>query len=111
MRRMIMHFISFLGCTGIGSLFYFSDVFGLGTAGDMLTYHNGLKFSTKDQDNDESIVNCAAQEALLGAWWYGDCKRSSLNGVYPNGTFNGTLRWDGIPNIKRAEMKFRPIDF
>ncbi|XP_058178528.1 ficolin-2-like [Anopheles ziemanni] len=40
-----------------------------GTAGDSLEYHNGLKFSIFDQDNDESIDNLA--EKYKGAWWFG----------------------------------------
>ncbi|XP_020628452.1 ficolin-1-like [Orbicella faveolata] len=82
-----------------------------GTAGDKLTYHNGQKFSTKDQDNDISTVNCAAVNLIRGAWWYGDCKLSNLNGVYRNGADNGTMVWDNIYPIKRAEMKIRPVDF
>ena len=30
-----------------------------GTAGDALAYHNGHKFSTRDQDNDDWHTNCA----------------------------------------------------
>ena len=77
----------------------------------MLTYHNGRKFSTKDQDNDASSVNCASQPAVQGAWWYGNCRMSNLNGVYRNGTDNGTMTWGNIYPIRRAEMKIRPMDF
>ena len=84
---------------------------GLGTAGDQLTYHNGLKFSTKDQDNDVSAYNCAAHATYQGAWWYGDCRTSNLNGVYWKGADNGTMVWGGIRPIKRTEMKIRPKDF
>ena len=77
----------------------------------MLTYHNGRKFSTKDQDNDASPVNCAAQPAVQGAWWYGDCRESNLNGVYRNGADNGTMMWGNSFLIKKAEMKIRPMDF
>ena len=84
---------------------------GLGTAGDKLTNHNGLRFSTKDQDNDASKQNCATDRAIQGAWWYNDCRTSNLNGVYRNGADNGTMVWGYIRHIKRAEMKIRPVNF
>ena len=84
-------------------------MFSLGNATDKLTYHNGHKFSTKDRDNDVSQVKCA--QKVKGAWWYGDCRESNLNGVYRNGSDNGTMIWGGIRPVKRAEMKIRPIDF
>ena len=34
-------------------------------------YHNGMKFSTFDQDNDLSIANCAYH--VLGGWWHNSC--------------------------------------
>ncbi|XP_061176978.1 ficolin-1-like [Saccostrea echinata] len=51
-----------------------------GTAGDGLDYHNGMKFSTKDQDNDIGRRHCA--ESYHGAWWYRSCLVSNLNGEY-----------------------------
>ena len=49
--------------------------------GDSLSYHNGKSFSTYDADHDsKSGGNCAV--VVHGAWWYGSCYRSNLNGHY-----------------------------
>jgi len=89
----------------------FSSIFALGNATDRLTdHHNGRSFSTKDQDNDRSGTNCAADESIRGAWWYGDCRTSNLNGIYRNGAEDGTMVWGDIRPIKRVEMKIRPVD-
>ena len=44
-----------------------------------------MKFSTKDQDNDNGhhVSNCA--EHCKGAWWYNDFNASNLNGLYLSG--------------------------
>ena len=44
--------------------------------------HNGQAFSTRDRDNDKWGSNCA--ERYLGAWWYGSCHNSNLNGYNYN---------------------------
>lgn len=90
--------------------FDFSIIFGLGTAGDFFDYHNGRKFSTKDQDNDVSSARCAVGNK--GAWWFGDCRTSNLNGVYYYGQNSGyCIKWGAICPAKRAEMKIRPVGF
>lgn len=48
-------------------------MYNLQTAGFSvaLGHHHGMKFSTKDKDNDRSLENCA--EKFTGAWWFLSC--------------------------------------
>ncbi|XP_029211143.2 ficolin-2-like [Acropora millepora] len=83
-----------------------------GTAGDSLAEHNGMQFTTKDQDNDR---NTAGSCAVLykGAWWYNSSHSSNLNGQYlggPHVSYAGII-WNsfrGAYSLKRSEMKLRP---
>ncbi|XP_065830597.1 ficolin-2-like isoform X2 [Oscarella lobularis] len=76
-----------------------------GNASDSLGWHNGMKFSTKDQDNDNFKGNCAV--SYLGSWWFDECYVSNLNG-YQYTSRNG-IRWSGWKSgtLKYSEMKFR----
>ncbi|CAC5392200.1 unnamed protein product [Mytilus coruscus] len=51
-----------------------------GPAGDSLNPHNGMKFSTKDNDNDRASGNCST--IFTGSWWFHDCYSSNLNGHF-----------------------------
>ena len=57
-----------------------------GTAGDSLSLHDGMKFSTKEVDNDIYRENCA--QDWRGAWWFRECFHSHLNGEYSGGPHN-----------------------
>ena len=82
-----------------------------GNAGDALNGHNGMAFTTKDNDNDKRNANCAIR--YKGAWWYEDCHSSNLNGLYlktANSQNYSGIVWStwqhGIP-LKFTEMKLR----
>ncbi|XP_056000898.1 ficolin-1-like [Ostrea edulis] len=58
-----------------------------GTAGDSLEDHNGMKFSTPDQDNDLDSRHCAVE--FHGGWWFNACHPSNLNGEYDGSALTG----------------------
>jgi len=86
-----------------------------GGIGNSLRYHSGRPFSTYDRDNDAWANNCASY--FHGAWWYGACHHSNLNGKYysypgkhPNNYADGAdwLTFRGhFESAKKVSMKFK----
>ncbi|XP_061172287.1 angiopoietin-related protein 7-like [Saccostrea echinata] len=88
-----------------------------GNAGDSLTYHSGMKFSTEDTDNDLNMRNCAAENRA--GWWFDSCYLSNLNGVYHKGwyTHAQAKSSDGVVwftwkdsekySLKKVQMKLK----
>ncbi|XP_047493196.1 techylectin-5B-like [Penaeus chinensis] len=81
-----------------------------GNAGDAMSYHNGMVFTTKD-----SPVHSVCPERHQGAWWYNDCLHSNLNGQYLAGPHNtlgigvNWYEWRRLRySLKLSEMKIRP---
>ena len=71
------------------------SIFSIQYIGDSLALHNGMKFSTKDQDNDISINVWCARKYVSG-WWHEWCHESNLNGQYLNGkhsTYADGIEW------------------
>ena len=83
----------------------------ISTVQDSLAYHNGMAFSTSDNDND-SERNCA--ETYLGAWWYKACHASNLNGFnYNDGSLPETpefyakgIIWKNGDNVQDHDFYF-----
>ena len=59
--------------------------------------HNGMKFSTPDNDNDRSVGHCA--DGDKSGWWYYDCSRIVIN-RQPSFVSGNALLF--------SEMKIRP---
>ena len=81
-----------------------------GTTGDALSGHSGMPFTTFDRDNDSYGSNCAV--SFTGAWWYGACHSSNLNGKWKEGGNKGP-RWStfsGDKAVSFSEMKIRQLD-
>ncbi|XP_060654864.1 fibrinogen-like protein 1 [Drosophila nasuta] len=70
---------------------------------DAMRYHENLKFSTFDSDNDEAgDGNCAVEYG--SGWWYGDCSNCNLNKP------NKKIYWwvENKIELKEVKMLIRP---
>ena len=82
------------------------------TAGDSLSIHDGIMFSTIDSENDAHLsIKCAA--LVHGIWWYNACVGSSLNSLYitQNSTSRESIRWNtwasAYLHFTKTEMKIK----
>ena len=83
-------------------------------AGDNMAWHNGMMFTTRDQDNDLRSFNCAGR--YDSAWWYKGCYTCNLNGPYVSRASGATwaaIHWGNYASsafayLKFTEMKIRP---
>ncbi|KAM8773520.1 microfibril-associated glycoprotein 4-like [Acanthopagrus schlegelii] len=86
-----------------------------GAAGDSLTNHNNMKFTTFDKDQDQWDKNCA--QYYLGGFWYNNCHTVNPNGMYaPHGTIafeNAQIVWHLWKgwnySLKTTAMKIRSV--
>ena len=82
-----------------------------GATTNPFTYNNGMKFTTKDKDNDKwESHSCAVHPHYngkiggnSGGWWYNDCSLIYPNHRGYNIQLNG--KWYSLPFI---EIKIRP---
>uniref|UniRef100_K1P5X8 Tenascin-R n=1 Tax=Magallana gigas TaxID=29159 RepID=K1P5X8_MAGGI len=80
--------------------------------GDCLDYHNNMKFSTLDQDNDGNSSNCATDWKSAG--WFNACFHTNLNGQYTDSEkiANKYITWYWLKNsalsLKSIQLMVRP---
>lgn len=59
---------------------------------DSLWLHDGMSFTTYDNDNDSNgTINCG--ELFRGGWWYHTCHTANLNGEYGNTIKSKGINW------------------
>ncbi|XP_069103244.1 ryncolin-1-like [Argopecten irradians] len=82
---------------------------------DAMAFTDGQQFSTYDNENDVWVGNCAVD--YRGAWWYGGCSHTNLNGPYvqDTGDTHLSMYWwqlyvdrNDIPMMKSRMMVKNP---
>ena len=67
-----------------------------GNAGyDAFSYHDGMKFTTYDSDNDMLHGNCALREG--GGFWYKYCASCDVNSVHVREDPYWEFGWNSLP--------------
>ena len=57
-----------------------------------MSLHNGMKFTTIDNENDRfGKGNCA--DLYYGGWWYNSCHQANLNGEMGNDSYAKGIIW------------------
>ena len=76
-----------------------------------MSYNNGARFSTYDNDNDIYLDNnCAIYYG--GPWWHKDCSYANLNALHFAYRRYGTdgvtwYQWNGWFSLNSTSMKIR----
>ena len=84
---------------------------------DSLMTHNGMQFSTRDEDHDTDAKSCSVK--YHGSWWYFHCHDASLNGRYyeegKTGEWGKGIIWQNWTgdrvSLKTVTMQMRPAGF
>ena len=80
------------------------------TTDPMVERHNGMNFTTKDNDNDRRSDNCALLSGLSvphGGWWYHACWRINPNNFYKQ--YHGVTLNNNWYTLPFVEIKIRPV--
>jgi len=68
-------------------------------------YHNTMKFTTYDRDNDKYYGNCATAWCGGGGWWFNRCFRACLTG---NSTYNSWYTLPPSSRVINSRMMIKP---
>lgn len=73
--------------------------------GDSMWKHDGMYFTTYDNDNDKSGGNCATK--YHGAWWYNACHWANLNGEYGSTKYGEGVNWNSWSGFYNSMKEVR----
>lgn len=71
--------------------------------GDSMWKHDGMYFTTYDNDNWGG--NCATK--YHGAWWYNACHGANLNGEYGNTQYGEGINWNSWNGVYYSMKEVR----
>ena len=67
--------------------------------------HNGMRFTTKDKDQDTWSLNCASQNiGELGGFWHGECGQNA-----PTHPAIGLIGWAGNGHYQSDSVDYRHV--
>ena len=72
---------------------------------DYWARHNGMKFSTRDRENDRAGYSCS--QRWRGGHWYNDCYDVNPTGLYKNTGYDSINLWDGRNSKIAKEMTLK----
>ena len=73
-----------------------------------MVFHNGMQFSTYDQDNDLRNINCAMRWKCNG-WWYKNCMQVCLNAASNEAFGEGGPFWRDMGVVTFTEIKLKQL--
>ena len=75
-----------------------------------MALHNGMYFTTIDNDND-NLANNNCAKRYNGGWWYEACHNANPNGQYGNNLYGQGIIWqlwhDDYYSLPFIEMKIK----
>ncbi|CAG2237649.1 unnamed protein product [Mytilus edulis] len=87
-----------------------------GTAGDSMIDAssqslNGMKFSTRDKDNDIDYRNDNCAVRKKSGWWHASCTYSNINGIYTEDNSKDSNHWvafDVRNGLRKTKIMMKP---
>lgn len=67
-----------------------------------MKYHNGRPFSARDKNPGTLGIHCA--RSYMGGWWYKNCYKANLNGLYGINSNNQVELNSSLPECGQFQL-------